>query len=113
MVSRYRRVIGEQRFGPPTRTTSISPSSGMEGVLMGEDHDQYYTGVMRLIKAEPTPQNLKACYAWQAAGGGTAAWNPWNTTQNAPGATDYNSAGVKNYATAQAGYQATAGTLNN
>jgi hypothetical protein len=80
---------------------------------MGAVHDQYYEDVLRLIGVQSTDQNLKACYAWQAAEGGSAAWNPWNTTQPAPGATNYNSAGVKSYPSAQVGYEATAKTLTN
>lgn len=49
--------------------------------------------------------------AWERAEGGTAKWNPLNTTEPMPGATDYNSAGVKNYGTPITGIAATAKTL--
>lgn len=42
-----------------------------------------------------------------------AAWNPLATTEPYPGATDWNSAGVKNYPTLQAGLNATKATLEN
>lgn len=51
--------------------------------------------------------------AWARAEGGTARFNPWNTTEPWPGATGYNSAGVKNYPSAYAGVQATVRTLRN
>ena len=49
--------------------------------------------------------------AWAQAEGGTARWNPLNTTLGLPGATDYNSAGVKNYTRPVWGVCATALTL--
>lgn len=58
--------------------------------------------------------------AWMQEEGGDyqgskngAKWNPLNTTQNWPGATNYNSAGVKNYLSYMDGIQATAAVLNN
>ncbi len=42
-----------------------------------------------------------------------AKFNPLNTTMNEPGATDYNSVGVKNYPSALVGMQATAATIEN
>lgn len=48
---------------------------------------------------------------WQRAEGGRASNNPLNTTEPMNGATDYNSAGVKNYPTPVCGISATALTL--
>ncbi len=42
-----------------------------------------------------------------------AAFNPLATTEDAPGATDYNAAGVKNYPSLAAGFAATLATLTN
>lgn len=47
------------------------------------------------------------------AEGGTARYNPLNTTEPWPGATDYNDAGVKNYPTGADGIEATYLTLTN
>lgn len=49
-----------------------------------------------------TDDNVRACLAWGRSEWGStappgAAFNLFDTTQPAPGATDYNSAGVKNY----------------
>lgn len=52
--------------------------------------------------------------AWQAqmqAEGGGAKSNPFNTTQPMPGATNYNSVGVKNYVSPEQGIEATIKTL--
>lgn len=65
------------------------------------------------IGAPVTPANLKFLGLWARAEGGTAANNPFNTTQPAPGASSYNSVGVRNYGSPAQGIQATAETLLN
>jgi hypothetical protein len=42
-----------------------------------------------------------------------ARWNPLDSTEPAPGATDFNSIGVKNYSSEQIGIEATYATLHN
>lgn len=44
--------------------------------------------------------------AWRQAEGGNASWNAFNTTQFQPGATIYNSIGVKNYKSKEDGINA-------
>lgn len=56
-------------------------------------------------------QNVSFLGAWQAYEGGGATFNPLNTTQGS--GTNYNSVGVKNFPTAQAGAAATVATLRN
>jgi hypothetical protein len=75
--------------------------------------DAFYTEVLRGIGAPASTANLHACLAWQTAEGGSATWNPWNTTQPAKGASDYNSAHVKNYPDRATGITATVHTLMN
>ncbi len=50
---------------------------------------------------------------WARAEGGGATNNPFNTTWDAPGATPYNSVGVRNYLSPQQGIHATVQTLTN
>lgn len=50
--------------------------------------------------------------AWQKAEGGSAD-NPFNTTQDAPGAVNFNRIGVKRYPSVDEGVEATAKTLLN
>jgi len=69
--------------------------------------------VLRAIKAKGNRQNRRLLAAWEVAEGGDAAFNPMNTTQPWPGATNYNSVGVKNYPSASAGIAATGDTLCN
>jgi cell wall-associated NlpC family hydrolase len=68
--------------------------------------------LLRSLGAPATPQNLRFLGAWQQAEGGSAAYNPLNTTQHAPGAGSYNSVGVRSYTSAQQGLHATAHTLS-
>lgn len=49
--------------------------------------------------------------AWSQAEGGTAKWNPLNTTFRLPGSENYNSAGVQNYPAPTWGVYATGLTL--
>jgi len=64
------------------------------------------------IGAPPSKANRIVIVSWIQAEGGTAKWNPLNTTHEAPGATDYNWVGVKNYPSYAAGLKATVDTLN-
>ncbi|MFL6162081.1 MAG: hypothetical protein ACJ74U_07630 [Jatrophihabitantaceae bacterium] len=80
---------------------------------MAKVGDGFYGEVLSGIRAPVTRMNIHACEAWQVAEGGSATWNPWNTTQPAAGASDYNSAHVKNYRDHATGVAATVRTLTN
>lgn len=69
--------------------------------------------VLSAIGAPLSKENISFLDSWANAEGGSAAFNPLNTTQPEPGATNYNSVGVKEYTNAQQGIQATATTLEN
>src|SRR5690242_13579606 len=69
--------------------------------------------LLHAIGAPVTAGNMRALLAWQRAEGGSASFNPLNTTQRARGASNYNSVGVKNFTSAKQGVQATAQTLMN
>lgn len=69
--------------------------------------------LLAAIHAKGHWQNRRLLGAWAVAEGGTASYNPLNTTQPWPGATDYNTAHVKNYPSGAAGIAATAATLVN
>lgn len=75
--------------------------------------DIFYSKILSGIGAPVSPENKKFMYAWRAAEGGAAAFNPFNTTKSAPGATNYNSVGVKNYISEQQGIESTIKTLLN
>lgn len=68
----------------------------------------------RLLEAmglAPTPARRLFLQAWAACEGGTAHYNPLNTTLKVAGSTTYNSAGVQNFPDELAGIAATLLTL--
>jgi cell wall-associated NlpC family hydrolase len=69
--------------------------------------------LLRALRIPITRNALVGLAEWQRREGGTASFNPLNTTQPMPGASSYNSVGVRNYRTAQQGILATAHTLQN
>lgn len=69
--------------------------------------------LLRAIHAKGAWQNRRLLAAWAKAEGGTAHYNPLNTTEPWPGSWNYNSAGVKDYRTGADGIAATAATLTN
>ncbi len=76
----------------------------------------WQAGVLSGLGAPESAQNLQFLNAWAAAEGGSASFNPLNTTQSASGATPYNSNNgnpVWNYPDANTGIQATVATLEN
>lgn len=74
--------------------------------------EDYARAVLTEVGAKPTQRNLWALVSWMQAEGGTASYNPLNTTLPMPGSTDYNGVGVKNYRSFGQGVEATARTLN-
>ena len=73
--------------------------------------------LVKSVGAPVTADNVAAIVAWEMAEGGhwynTAYYNPLNTTQSMPGATVFNSVGVKAYTSWAQGLRATVITLNN
>lgn len=78
--------------------------------------EEWARALLRLLDCPERPRNLTALVAWQAAEGGPshsqAKWNPLNSTQTMPGATDFNTVGVKNYVSEDQGLEATVKTLH-
>ena len=73
--------------------------------------------VLKSLGMPITADNVAAVVAWEMAEGGhwynTAYYNPLNTTQSMPGATIFNSVGVKAYTSWAQGLKATVITLHN
>lgn len=68
--------------------------------------------LIRVLELPENVENLRFLAAWAQAEGGTAQYNPLNTTYPLPfGASDYNSKHVKNYTTPIEGICAMALTL--
>jgi hypothetical protein len=64
------------------------------------------------VEIERYDEAQLAVVCWIAAEGGYARFNPLNTTLWRPGCSNYNSVGVKNYASLDQGIEATVYTLN-
>lgn len=73
---------------------------------------EFARALLPRIGAEVTTHNMRALMAWMQAEGDAGRFNPLNTTLPLPGATEFNSVGVKNYASFNDGVRATAETLN-
>lgn len=80
---------------------------------MGDYSTAWGTQLLKDLGYPVTKANLTYLAAWAQAEGGSAKYNPFNTTQTMPGATNYNSVGVKNYTSSEQGLQATEKTLTN
>ncbi len=78
---------------------------------MGNYSDGFGRDLLQHMNFPVTDENLRALKAWAQAEGGEAKNNPFNTTQAWPGATDYNSVHVRNYADYSDGLAATLKTL--
>lgn len=75
--------------------------------------EDFFQSVLKGIGVPDSPGNISILKEWAHHEGGTAAFNPLNTTRVVnKGETNYNSAGVKNYPDFVTGIQATVETLN-
>ncbi len=96
-------------LGNPADYTPVTDASiAAEDILPGN----FGSRLLEELKLPVTAENLRFLNAWQKAEGGSAD-NPFNTTEDAPGATNFNSVGVKRYPTIAEGIDATARTLTN
>ena len=104
------------------RIKKILASGGLGAALRMAKNGQFsqLTWAQALLVAMRFPvtaDNIAAITAWEMAEGGhwynTAYYNPLNTTQSMPGATVFNSVGVKAYTSWKQGLEATMITLKN
>ena len=97
-----------------TGGTMFATDSGTLGDMRSTAARQRFgTDLLKRLGMPQTQENLRAMMAWQAAEGTSAAFNPLATTRQAPGATDLNSVGVKNFRSYEQGLQTTIDTLRN
>jgi len=104
------------------RIKKILASGGLAAALRMARNGQFtqLTWAQALLVAMRLPvtaDNVAAITAWEMAEGGhwynTAYYNPLNTTMDMPGATVFNSVGVKAYTSWKQGLEATVKTLKN
>lgn len=95
---------------------SLSPPSQLEetrrGVVSTNDREAWAVDFLaQLGNGQPSGETVALVAAWQAEENTTAAFNPLATSQEMDGATQFNSHGVKNYASYEDGIAATVRTL--
>lgn len=98
----------------------LATQSGLGGnasnTSPGSTPDDFAKSLLSRLGAEPTQENIDAIKIWaKKESGGVwgrgASYNPLNTTLKMDGASNFNSAGVKNYGSFEQGVEATAQTL--
>lgn len=90
-----------------------SPKNLETSKITNTNDEDFYKKLLGKLGAKTTDENLKFLYAWRQSEGKSGRYNPFNTTQSMAGATNFNSVGVKNYASMDDGLNATIKTLNN
>lgn len=81
--------------------------------ITGVTDENVYQKILESLGAPISEENMKFMIAWRQAEGSGGKYNPFNTTQNMPGAISINSHGVKSYRTLEDGIVATIKTLRN
>lgn len=97
------------------KASQQSPAAAQNDQQQGEASDtgNFAEDILKGIGAPVTSENVRVIEAWMRAEGGASHNNPLNTTQDAPGASNFNDVGVKTYSSYQQGVQATIQTLLN
>ncbi len=88
-------------------------TTGKDVDLSGLSDEDFYKKLLTKLGAPTSKENMKFLYAWRQSEGKAGKYNPFNTTHKLPNSTNFNSVGVKNYATLEDGLDATLKTLNN
>jgi hypothetical protein len=94
-------------------TYSGNPTLGAVGKVSGNE-TSVISAMLRAMGAPATAPNVSSMAGWiqkETPWPPVAKFNPMNTTLNEPGASVYNSAGVKNYTSWQEGIAANAQTI--
>jgi hypothetical protein len=90
---------------------SAAPQASVPGST--PERTQWASDLLARLGMPKTSENVRALSAWAQAEGTSAKFNPLATTQRAPGATNFNSVGVKNFVSYEQGLDATVQTLKN
>lgn len=100
-----------QRVAAKLRADQLAAARSAIGTGMTVTFGDWAGHLLDTLKAPQCQDNLVALVAWETAEYTQASWNPLATTYPMPGATNFNSVGVKNYRTLDDGLSATVGTL--
>src|SRR4051812_43335864 len=91
-----------------TGATSTAPAGAA-----GTSREQWAQDFLTRLGMPLTSENVRLMVAWQQAEGTKAQYNPLATTQSMPGATRFNSVGVKNFASYEDGLTANVKAITN
>jgi len=81
--------------------------------MLGKTRGRFAKRLLRELSLPTTNNNILSLVGWMDGENTYAKWNPLATTQPWNNATNFNSVGVKNYASMSDGIKATAKTLTN
>jgi hypothetical protein len=96
--------------------STSSPSAAGNNTPAGaatNNREQWAHDFLTRLGMPVTGENVKLMVAWQQAEGTRAQFNPLATTQNMPGATKFNSVGVKNFVSYDDGITANIKAITN
>lgn len=110
---RFAPAIIEKPSDIPAESPKASEKPNEIKMPSGISDENFYKEILNGLGAPATKNNMLFLLAWRQAEGGKATFNPFNTTQKAEGATNYNKVGVKNYVSAEQGINSTIKTISN
>lgn len=111
--------LAQQRIEAQRLVTQLESELGPElaglrrvaGHGMTITYGQWAASFLGALGAPASRNNMVSVVAWEAAEGTQATWNPLATTYPMPGATVFNSHGVRNYTSKEQGIEASILTL--
>jgi hypothetical protein len=109
----FKKILGGGDSNDDTDDSQESSNNPETSKITNTNDEDFYKKLLQKLGAKTTDENLKFLYAWRQSEGKSGKYNPFNTTQSMPGSTNFNSVGVKNYASIDDGLNATIKTLNN
>jgi hypothetical protein len=92
---------------------SSSSTGATSGGPLSATREQWARDFLSRLGMPESSENVRAMVAWQQAEGTKAQYNPLATTQNMPGATKFNSVGVKNFTSYDDGLTANIEAITN
>lgn len=113
-TTRFATTLGQVETAGTSTSAVAVPGFGAGGTApSGVPVDQFAADVLAGVGAPLTTENLRVMRAWVKAEGTSARFNPLATTQRAPGATAFNSVGVRNFTSYDQGVATTVQVLQN
>jgi hypothetical protein len=107
-TSDFSALLNQLQSPSTSATTGTTPAGAATN-----DREKWAHDFLTQLGMPVTTENVKLMVAWQKAEGTRAQFNPLATTQNMPGATRFNSVGVKNFATYDDGITANIKAITN